>query len=102
VVPKNADQQCFRLLRVRTIGQRRSLASVDAIPFYIYYSMFGFQRVGDQIWAFADSRGKGFLLGGTAGRTTLSGEGFAASGRPLAAPRQHSPESCFVRSRVCL
>ena len=75
---------------------------VDAIPFYIYYSMFGFQRVGDQIWAFADSRGKGFLLGGTAGRTTLSGEGFAASGRPLAAPRQHSPESCFVRSRVCL
>jgi len=49
---------------------------VDAIPFYIYYSMFGFQRVGDQIWAFADSRGKGFLLGGTAGRTTLSGEGL--------------------------
>ena len=49
---------------------------IDAIPFYIYYSMFGFQRVGDQIWAFADSRGKGFLLGGTAGRTTLSGEGL--------------------------
>ena len=49
---------------------------VDTIPFYIYYSMFGFQRVGDLIWAFADSRGKGFLLGGTAGRTTLSGEGL--------------------------
>jgi pyruvate dehydrogenase E1 component len=49
---------------------------VDTIPFYIYYSMFGFQRVGDQIWAFADARGKGFLLGGTAGRTTLSGEGL--------------------------
>jgi pyruvate dehydrogenase E1 component len=49
---------------------------IDVIPFYIYYSMFGFQRVGDQIWAFADSRGKGFLLGGTAGRTTLSGEGL--------------------------
>ncbi len=49
---------------------------IDTIPFYIYYSMFGFQRVGDQIWAFADSRGKGFLLGGTAGRTTLSGEGL--------------------------
>jgi len=46
------------------------------IPFYIYYSMFGFQRVGDLIWAFADSRGKGFLLGGTAGRTTLNGEGL--------------------------
>ena len=49
---------------------------VDTIPFYIYYSMFGFQRVGDLIWAFADSRGKGFLLGGTAGRTTLNGEGL--------------------------
>jgi pyruvate dehydrogenase E1 component len=49
---------------------------IDTIPFYIYYSMFGFQRVGDQIWAFADARGKGFLLGGTAGRTTLSGEGL--------------------------
>jgi pyruvate dehydrogenase E1 component len=46
------------------------------IPFYIYYSMFGFQRVGDQIWAFGDSRGRGFLLGATAGRTTLNGEGL--------------------------
>ena len=49
---------------------------VPMIPFFIYYSMFGFQRVGDLIWAFADSRGRGFLLGGTAGRTTLSGEGL--------------------------
>ncbi len=48
----------------------------EMIPFFIYYSMFGFQRVGDAIWAFADSRGKGFLMGGTAGRTTLSGEGL--------------------------
>ena len=48
----------------------------EMIPFFIYYSMFGFQRVGDMIWAFADSRGKGFLMGGTAGRTTLSGEGL--------------------------
>ncbi|MCX6589831.1 MAG: pyruvate dehydrogenase (acetyl-transferring), homodimeric type [Acidobacteria bacterium] len=46
------------------------------IPFFTYYSMFGFQRVGDFIWAFADSRGKGFLMGATAGRTTLSGEGL--------------------------
>ncbi|HVY61924.1 MAG TPA: pyruvate dehydrogenase (acetyl-transferring), homodimeric type, partial [Planctomycetota bacterium] len=46
------------------------------IPFYIYYSMFGFQRTGDQIWAFGDSRGRGFLLGATAGRTTLNGEGL--------------------------
>jgi pyruvate dehydrogenase E1 component len=49
---------------------------VDSIPFFIYYSMFGFQRIGDLIWAFADSRGKGFLIGGTAGRTTLNGEGL--------------------------
>jgi pyruvate dehydrogenase E1 component len=46
------------------------------IPFFTFYSMFGFQRVGDLIWAFADARGKGFLLGGTAGRTTLAGEGL--------------------------
>jgi pyruvate dehydrogenase E1 component len=46
------------------------------IPFFIYYSMFGFQRVGDMIWAFGDARGKGFLCGGTAGRTTLAGEGL--------------------------
>ena len=49
---------------------------VPMIPFFTYYSMFGFQRIGDLIWAFADSRGKGFLMGGTAGRTTLSGEGL--------------------------
>ena len=49
---------------------------VEMIPFFIYYSMFGFQRIGDLIWAFADARGKGFLCGGTAGRTTLSGEGL--------------------------
>ncbi len=46
------------------------------IPFFIFYSMFGFQRVGDLIWAFGDQRGRGFLLGATAGRTTLAGEGL--------------------------
>ncbi|HVL52393.1 MAG TPA: pyruvate dehydrogenase (acetyl-transferring), homodimeric type, partial [Actinomycetota bacterium] len=46
------------------------------IPFFLFYSMFGFQRIGDLIWAFADARGKGFLLGCTAGRTTLNGEGL--------------------------
>jgi pyruvate dehydrogenase E1 component len=46
------------------------------LPMYIYYSMFGFQRVGDEIWAAADSRARGFLFGATAGRTTLSGEGL--------------------------
>src|SRR5205823_8262367 len=46
------------------------------IPFYIFYSMFGFQRTGDQLWAFGDARGRGFLMGATAGRTTLHGEGL--------------------------
>ena len=49
---------------------------VNTIPFYIFYSMFGFQRIGDSIWACADMRGKGFLIGATAGRTTLNGEGL--------------------------
>ena len=49
---------------------------IEMIPFFLYYSMFGFQRVGDLIWAFGDARGKGFLCGGTAGRTTLAGEGL--------------------------
>ncbi|MGI4828502.1 MAG: pyruvate dehydrogenase (acetyl-transferring), homodimeric type [Janthinobacterium lividum] len=49
---------------------------VPTVPFYLYYSMFGFQRIGDMAWAFADSRGKGFLMGGTAGRTTMLGEGL--------------------------
>src|SRR5437867_1685037 len=46
------------------------------LPFYFFYSMFGFQRTGDQIWAFGDARGRGFLCGATAGRTTLNGEGL--------------------------
>jgi pyruvate dehydrogenase E1 component len=49
---------------------------VPLLPVYIYYSMFGFQRVGDLIWAAGDSRARGFLIGGTAGRTTLNGEGL--------------------------
>jgi len=49
---------------------------VNMIPFYTYYSMFGFQRIGDLIWAAADMKAKGFLLGATAGRTTLNGEGL--------------------------
>jgi len=49
---------------------------IPMIPFYIFYSMFGFQRTGDQLWAAGDNRAKGFLLGGTSGRTTLNGEGL--------------------------
>jgi pyruvate dehydrogenase E1 component len=57
-------------------GAAYSNYKVPMIPFFTYYSMFGFQRIGDMIWAFADARGNGFLMGGTAGRTTLSGEGL--------------------------
>ena len=57
-------------------GTAYSNYGVNLIPFFIYYSMFGFQRVGDSIWAASDMRTRGFLIGGTAGRTTLSGEGL--------------------------
>jgi len=53
-----------------------SVHGLAMLPFYIYYSMFGFQRIGDQIWAAADQRARGFLLGATSGRTTLGGEGL--------------------------
>jgi pyruvate dehydrogenase E1 component len=57
-------------------GTSYATHGIDAIPFFIFYSMFGFQRVGDLIWAGADQRVRGFLLGATAGRTTLNGEGL--------------------------
>jgi len=57
-------------------GTSYSNHDVPMVPFYIYYSMFGFQRVGDFIWAAGDQQTRGFLIGGTAGRTTLAGEGL--------------------------
>ena len=57
-------------------GTSYSAHDVQMVPFYIYYSMFGYQRVGDLVWAAADQRTRGFMLGGTAGRTTLNGEGL--------------------------
>ncbi len=57
-------------------GTSYSTNDLPMVPFYIYYSMFGFQRVGDLAWAAGDSRTRGFLVGGTAGRTTLNGEGL--------------------------
>ncbi|MBI3404835.1 MAG: pyruvate dehydrogenase (acetyl-transferring), homodimeric type, partial [Acidobacteria bacterium] len=57
-------------------GTAYSTHGINTIPFFIYYSMFGLQRVGDLVWAAADLRTRGFLLGGTAGRTTLAGEGL--------------------------
>ena len=57
-------------------GTAYATHGVNTIPFFIFYSMFGFQRIGDLIWAAGDSRTRGFMLGGTAGRTTLAGEGL--------------------------
>jgi pyruvate dehydrogenase E1 component len=57
-------------------GTAYATHGINTIPFFIFYSMFGFQRIGDLIWAAADSRTRGFMLGGTAGRTTLAGEGL--------------------------
>ena len=57
-------------------GTAYATHGINTIPFFIYYSMFGFQRVGDLAWAASDMRTKGFLIGGTAGRTTLAGEGL--------------------------
>ncbi|HVM09590.1 MAG TPA: pyruvate dehydrogenase (acetyl-transferring), homodimeric type [Acidimicrobiales bacterium] len=57
-------------------GTAYATHATPMIPFYIFYSMFGFQRTGDLIWSFGDQRGRGFLLGATAGRTTLNGEGL--------------------------
>ncbi len=71
------------------------------LPFYIYYSMFGFQRIGDLIWAAADQRSRGFLLGATAGRTTLGGEGLQhQDGSSLlqaaAVPNCRAYDPCFA------
>jgi pyruvate dehydrogenase E1 component len=60
-------------------GTAYATHATPMVPFFIFYSMFGFQRVGDLIWAFGDMRGRGFLLGATAGRTTLAGEGLQHS-----------------------
>jgi pyruvate dehydrogenase E1 component len=57
-------------------GTSYSNHGINMVPMFIYYSMFGFQRIGDLIWAAADSRARGFLIGGTSGRTTLAGEGL--------------------------
>jgi pyruvate dehydrogenase E1 component len=57
-------------------GTAYATYGINTIPFFIYYSMFGFQRIGDLVWAAGDSRCRGFLLGGTSGRTTLAGEGL--------------------------
>ena len=83
-----------------------SVSNVAMLPFYIYYSMFGFQRIGDLAWAAGDMRARGFLVGGTAGRTTLNGEGLQhedghshlfAGGIPNC--RAYDPEPSRTQSR---
>ena len=61
---------------LQAAGTSYATHGVPMIPFYMFYSMFGFQRTGDQAWAFGDQRGRGFMIGATAGRTTLAGEGL--------------------------
>ncbi len=78
-----------------------SVHGLAMLPFYIYYSMFGFQRVGDAIWAAADQRARGFLLGATSGRTTLGGEGSAAPGRHQPSGGRHHPQLQGVRPCLC-
>jgi pyruvate dehydrogenase E1 component len=74
---------------------------VNMIPFFIYYSMFGFQRIGDLIWAASDMRCRGFLMGGTAGRTTLAGEGLQHQDgnsllNAMAFPNLKAYDPCFA------
>ena len=83
-------------------GTAYATHGVNTIPFFIYYSMFGFQRVGDLIWAAADSRVRGFLLGGTAGRTTLAGEGLQHQDGNSHVYSLCYPELRVLRPGVCL
>ena len=83
-------------------GSAYATHGINTIPFFIYYSMFGLQRIGDLIWAAADMRCRGFLLGGTAGRTTLAGEGLQhqdGNSHVLALAGAHPAR---LRSRLCL
>jgi pyruvate dehydrogenase E1 component len=68
--------ECGSMASFTAAGTAYASHGLNTIPFFIFYSMFGFQRIGDSIWAAADARAKGFLLGATAGRTTLNGEGL--------------------------
>ena len=79
-----------------------STHGVQMIPFYIFYSMFGFQRIGDLAWAAGDMRSRGFLLGGTAGRTTLNGEGLQHEDGHSHMISATVPELHFLRSDVRL
>ena len=85
--PAGGHQRGRRDVLLDRRRDRYSTNNLPMIPFYIYYSMFGFQRIGDLAWAAGDMRARGFLLGGTAGRTTLNGEGL-----------QHEDGHCHILS----
>ena len=74
--PRGGHQRGGRVVSWIAAATAYTHYGMPMIPFYIFYSMFGFQRVGDLVWAAGDQRARGFLLGGTAGRTTLNGEGL--------------------------
>ena len=96
--PAGGHQRGRRVLLVDRRGTSYANHGVPMIPFYIYYSMFGFQRVGDLAWAAGDSRARGFLLGGTAGRTTLNGEGLQhEDGHSHCCPRRSRTASPTTR-----
>ena len=80
----------------------RSSHGVSMIPFFIYYSMFGFQRIGDLLWAAGDMRCRGFVLGGTAGRTTLAGEGLQHQDGNSHLNAAGLPHHSRLRSLLCL
>jgi pyruvate dehydrogenase E1 component len=75
-------------------GSAYATHGINTIPFFIYYSMFGMQRVGDLVWCAADTRTRGFLLGGTAGRTTLAGEGCSTRTATATCSRSRCPTCC--------
>ena len=100
--PAGRHQRAGRDVLLDRGGDVYSTNDVPMIPFYIFYSMFGFQRVGDLAWAAGDMRARGFLLGGTAGRTTLNGEGLQHEDGHSHLIRADDPELRLLRSDLRL
>ncbi len=99
---RRASPRPARMASFTAAGTAYAAHGVNTIPFFLFYSMFGFQRIGDLIWQHADARGKGFLVGATAGRTTLAGRGPAAPGRPQPRPRERGADAARLRSGLRL
>ncbi len=83
-------------------GSSYATHGVRTVPFYIYYSMFGPQRVGDLMRLAGDIKAKGFLLGATAGRTTLNGEGLQHQDGHSLSACEHDSDNARLLSRVCV